>query len=99
MQAWYDARFEREMGCTETELLRYLPGASGPHELTLQDQAATVAIGAGRLELRWSVMPPRRIALMRMPRLAVSFDFVGVDEASRQAFMRHFDLYTQRGGG
>lgn len=99
MQAWYDAQFEREMGCTEAELLRWLPGASGSHEVTLQGRAAVVSIGAGRLELRWSVMPPRQIALMRMPRLAVAFSFVDVAEASRQAFMRHFDLYTQRGGG
>ena len=99
MQAWYPATFEREMGCTEVELLRWLPGAVAPHELQLRGQAATVGIDAGRLTLRWSVLPPRQIALMRMPRLAVSFEFDGVDEASRQRFMRHFDLYTQRGGG
>ena len=43
--------------------------------------------------------PPRRIALLSMPRLGVQFRFSGIDEASRQAFMRYFDLYTQRGGG
>ncbi len=99
MQAWYDARFEREMGCTEAELLRWLPGAAGPHSVAMQGQGAEIAIGAGRLVLRWSVLPPRRIALMRLPRLAVSFAFDGVGETSRQHFMRHFDLYTQRGGG
>ncbi len=87
------------MGCTETELLRWLPGAAGSHTVTLNAQSAAVAIGAGRLELRWSVLPARQIALMRMPRMAVSFCFEGVDETSRQVFMRHFDLYTQRGGG
>jgi hypothetical protein len=34
-----------------------------------------------------------------MPRLAIAFHFERVDEAKRQAFMRYFDLYTQRGGG
>ena len=99
MQAWYAAQFEREMGCTETELLRWLPGAVVPHTFELSGQAATVFMGAGRLALRWSVMAARQIALLRMPRLAVSFSFEGVDEPSRQTFMRHFDLYTQRGGG
>jgi hypothetical protein len=47
MQAYYPADFKREMGCTEAELLRWLPG----------------------------------------------------DTAAWHAFMRHFDLYTQRGGG
>jgi hypothetical protein len=29
----------------------------------------------------------------------VSFRFAGLDEAQRYAFMKRFDLYTQRGGG
>jgi len=99
MQAWYDASFEREMGCTEAELQRWLPGAVGPHTLQVHAQSAEVGFDAGRLALRWRVLPPRQIALVRVPRLAVSFDFDGVPEADRQAFMRHFDLYTQRGGG
>ena len=99
MQGWYDARFEREMGCTETELLRWLPGAVGSHALRVQGQEARVDIGTGHLVLRWSVLPPRRIALMQMPRLQASFQFDAVEESTRQVFMRHFDLYTQRGGG
>ena len=31
--------------------------------------------------------------------LAIAFHFEGVDQATRQDFMRYFDLYTQRGGG
>lgn len=99
MQAYYPADFKREMGCTEAELLMWLPGAVNAHALTLMPRSAEVAIGAGRLELAWRELPPRQIALMRMPRLAISFHFEGVDEARRQAFMRYFDLYTQRGGG
>jgi hypothetical protein len=99
MQSWYDASFEREMGCTEEELERCLPGAVGPHALQMQPGSAVIGVDGGRLELRWSVLPPRQIALLRMPRLAVSFRFEQVPEASRQAFMRHFDLFTQRGGG
>ena len=34
-----------------------------------------------------------------LPRLQVSFDFGSADEATRHRYMRHFDLYTQRGGG
>ena len=99
MQAWYAAQFEREMGCTDAELLRWLPGAAGPHALQMGDRSAAITIDAGRLQLRWSVLPARHIALIRLPRLAVSFSFEDVAEASRQRFMRHFDLYTQRGGG
>ncbi len=99
MQAHYPAEFRREMGCTEEELLRWLPGAVDGRPVTLMPRAADVAIGSGRLELAWRELPPRQIALMRMPRLAIVFHFEGVGEAERQAFMRFFDLYTQRGGG
>jgi hypothetical protein len=99
MQAFYPADFKRDMGCTEAELLRWLPGAVNGHALTLLPRSAEIALGAGRLELAWRELPPRQIALMRMPRLAIAFHFEGVDEAQRQSFMRYFDLYTQRGGG
>lgn len=99
MQGWYAETFEREMGCTVPELVRWLPGASGDCDVALQADAALITLGAGTLRLKWHSLPPRQIALMRMPRLAVSFSFEDVDEAQRQRFMRYFDLYTQRGGG
>lgn len=99
MQAHYPADFRREMGCTEAELLRWLPGAVNGRALTLMPRSAEVAIEGGRLDLAWRELPPRQIALMCMPRMAISFHFEGVSEAQRQAFMRYFDLYTQRGGG
>ena len=34
-----------------------------------------------------------------LQRLAVVFAFDGVDDAERHAFMKHFDLTMQRGGG
>jgi hypothetical protein len=99
MQAYYPAEFRREMGCTEAELLMWLPGAVNGRPVTLLPRAARIAVDGGRLELAWHELPPRQIALLRMPRLAISFRFEGLDEAQRQDFMRYFDLYTQRGGG
>jgi hypothetical protein len=100
MQGYYAASFDREMGCTEAEWLSWLPGAVRQHALTLGPGAARVAIGAGRLQLQWQTLPPRSIGLARLPRLAVRFAFdEAVDDASRQTFMRYFDLFTQRGGG
>jgi hypothetical protein len=99
MQAHYPASFDREMGCTEAELRRWLPGASNGRPVELADGLARVLVDAGELSLAWQTLPARQIALLRMPRLAVSFRFSAVDEASRQDFMRYFDLYTQRGGG
>lgn len=94
--------FEREQGFTENEWQRCLPGAVGPHALALPapgQAMVTLADGLGTMHLEWTVLPPRRIALLSLPRLRVGFRFDGVPAEARRAFMRHFDLYTQRGGG
>lgn len=92
--------FEREQGCTDAEWRGWLPGAVGAHALAFPAPAeAVVGIGSGRLVLRWTVLAPRQIALLRMPRMAVRYAFEGVDADARAEFMRYFDLYMQRGGG
>ncbi len=99
MQAHYAPTFERDMACTEAEWLRWLPGATRGLPLQCGSANATVTLGPGCLKLAWQALPPRQIALMRLPRLAVQFEFVAVPDDERQHFMRYFDLYTQRGGG
>ncbi len=99
MQSFYAERFEREMGCTEAEWLMWLPNAIGGHPWQLQTGCAAVVIGDGSLALGWRSGEPRVIALMRLPRLQVSFRFEGLDDAQRYRFMKRFDLYMQRGGG
>jgi len=99
MQSAYAERFEREMGCTEAEWLMWLPGAVGEREWALGESHAHIRIAEGALALSWRVGEPRVIALMRMPRLHVTFAFEDVDAAQRLAFMKRFDLYMQRGGG
>jgi hypothetical protein len=100
VQARYAEAFDREHGCSEAEWLGWLPGAVGSHALSIEGGGhARIGIGQGSLTLHWITLPPRRIALMTLPRLAVRYRFEGVDDGARMAFMRHFDLYTQRGGG
>ena len=100
MQADYPAEFSREQGFTAADWQRCLPGAvrGCPLDLTTPGQA-TVQIGNGSLLLHWQALAPRQIALMRMPRLAVRYQFDGLAGADRLAFMRYFDLFTLRGGG
>lgn len=100
MQAHYEAEFDREYGCTEAEWLGWLPDAIGACPWSRPAPGrAEVAVGTGTLHLAWTPLPPRRIALIAMPRMAVSFRFESVDEGVRQVFMKRFDLYMQRGGG
>ena len=99
MQSSYAEQFQRDMGCTETEWLGWLPAAMGDWPWQRSQSSADASIGAGSLRLRWQVMPPRVIALMRMPVLRVGFAFQGLDADARYTFMKRFDLYMMRGGG
>ena len=100
MQADYLPSFEREQGCTEPEWLRALPGAVGGRDWHQPGPGrAEVTIGAGRLHLAWTVLPPRVIALVRMPRMHIAYRFEALPDDERRAFMKYFDLYMLRGGG
>lgn len=100
MQSHYEAVFHREQGFGEADWLRCLPGAVRGAAIDLATPGqARVAVGSGTLSLRWQVLPPRRIGLVRFVRLGVDYRFDGVADDERQAFMKYFDLYTQRGGG
>lgn len=115
MQTETREQFERDMACNEADLLRWLPGASRERPVRVQGASAVIDLSdvsddrkahdgrqdesAASLTLRWQPLEDRRIALLRLERLRVSFEFRGVAQDQRAAFMRHFDLYTQRGGG
>jgi hypothetical protein len=93
-------RFERDYGCTLREWQRWLHEAMP--DCTVESTgpgSATVHLAQGRLLLSWDVLEPRRIAPIVLPRLAVRFDFQDVPAHLRRAFLRSFDLHTQRGGG
>jgi hypothetical protein len=99
MLSFYPEQFERDMGCTVADWLRWLPAALGEHPCNMSDGAARVQLADGALQLNWRVEAPLRIALVRMPRLHVAFIFTGLDDVARHSFMTRFDLYLQRGGG
>lgn len=94
-------QFSREQGCTPADWDRDLPGAVKGHRLELlpPGQAVVHLAGGGRLHLQWQELPPRRIAMARLPRMQIDFRFDQADADARSAFMRRFDLFLQRGGG
>lgn len=89
------------MGCTASELVSWLPRALPDAELNTDvAEQRNVAIWVdGSMELRWNTLPPRRIALLEIPQLQVSFTYEGLDDGARYRIQRRFDLQTHRGGG
>lgn len=96
-------RLDREMGCTEADFLRWLPGATrhAAIESTLVDGQTLyrIAVDSGTVEILLQPAPPRRIAALALPVLKVSFRFLGLDARQRTSFIEYFDHYTRRGGG
>ncbi len=89
----------REMGCTREEFVRWLPGATRHAPMQLTTDKAVVHAGGATVEISFIPAPPRRIALVSMPVLKVSFRFSGAGADAYREFMAYFDLYTKRGGG
>lgn len=87
------------MGCTRAEFLRWLPGATRHAPMRLSADKALVQAPGATVEISFTQASPRRIALVSMPVLAVSFRFSGADALAYRDFMAYFDLYTKRGGG
>lgn len=93
----------REMGCTQNEFARWLPGATRNATIHSRQQGDQVehriTTAGGTLTITTTQLPPRRIGLLRMPVLRVRFHFDHMDDATRTEFLHYFDLYTRRGGG
>ncbi len=90
---------DREMGCTRAEFMRWLGGATRHAPRRLEGEEIALAVGAGEVRIALSERPPRRIARIALPVLAVRFRFLGLDRTAREDFLAHFDAYTRRGGG
>ena len=90
---------DREMGCTREEFVRWLPGATRHAPMQMHADRAVVHAGEATVEISFTQAPPRRIALVSIPVLMVSFRFSGARMSAYREFMAYFDLYTKRGGG
>jgi hypothetical protein len=88
------------MGCSVGELRAWLPGACGGAVLQWEgDHAVCMNVAGGQVRIAWMPLAPRKIALITLPRVQIRFEASGVDPDAWHAFMRRFDLHTQRGGG
>ena len=96
-------QFERKMGCTTADLLRWLPEALGelyPHTSLFVDGQLLRDVHNPRLQIFGSSQPKRKIALLEIPVLEVKLLFSSSwTKSDCEAVLNRFDLYTRRGGG
>lgn len=102
-QTGSDDVLTREMGCTEADFARWLPGATryAPVETTVDRNGTRhrIVVNQGTVDILLRVATPRRIAGIVLPVLVVSFRFNNLDQVQRNSFLGYFDAYTRRGGG
>ena len=92
----------RQMGCTVEELLYWLPAATDQKifQVNKRLDGALISFSEDGIELNINLGIPRKIALLVIPVLNVTFEFgSNWSKLDVDAFMKRFDLYTQRGGG
>lgn len=94
--------FVRQMGCTATEFVYWLPRALPDASLAVDQAKGSCRADfkdGGALVLSWRPLQPTVIGLLTIPQLGVEFSYECMAEEKRVRVQKYFDMATQRGGG
>lgn len=89
----------REMGFTRAEFMQILPSALRNYSYQITDDLITIQVTQGLVTLELQAEKIRRIALLALPYLPMTIDFIDLSDSDAQQFLAKFDLYYRRGGG
>lgn len=84
-----------DASASRAEIVRLLPAATGCAAI----REAGDTYSGPHWQLRLTPLPPLVIALVRLERHCVEFEFEGMSAAEENAFMDRFTRHFQRGGG
>lgn len=90
---------ERDMAATPRE---FMHGLRLAFPAGIEEQAegrVRVESGGACLDIAFTILAPRVIALLQLPRLHVALRFTAGTPAQQQALLARMDLAMQRGGG
>jgi hypothetical protein len=94
-------RFERTVSASLAEFVRGVRGAYPDALCSAAGDTACCRVTVPPVELTIALtpLPPRQIALLRLPQLRAAFRFSGGDAAQQARVLEHLDLGMHRGGG
>jgi hypothetical protein len=87
-----------DMGITEAEFFRLLPAAVA-EPFVVRGRVVEHRSAGRRWRIRLGPASNRAIGPLRLPMLAVSFEFEGYLDTEVEHFMARFLMYFRRGGG
>ncbi len=88
----------RDMAMTAEEFLRVLHWAFPGRVIDREGRLIVCAEGA-TLEISLAALPPRKLALLTLPRLEARLRFTAGTVAQRNALLTRLERAMQRGGG
>lgn len=91
-------QIERDISASRDEFLRGLRAAF-PQTLEETADGFRARGDDAAMEIRLVETAPLSIALLTLPRLAVSIRFIAGDDAACSGLLAHLDRYLHRGGG
>lgn len=93
---------EQQMGYSAAEFMRALQRALADYTLDVADRNRWLAVRPGYpgcVEIAFAEQPPRRLGLLELPVLDVSFRFRGFAPGADRALFDRLQRSLHRGGG
>lgn len=90
---------ELEMGLSEKDFGSVLPNAVKPYIVSETTNGYLLNTDTQQIQIDKTVLAPRAIASIRLPRMMVVLSFPNQTEQQIAAFMQRFNRYMHRGGG
>lgn len=90
---------ELEMGLSEKDFGAALVNAVKPYTITDTPNGYQLQAGQKHVLIEKTILSPRVIASIRLPRMRVTLTFPEQTDEEVTAFMQRFNRYMHRGGG
>lgn len=91
--------FSKDMQLTRPEFEKRLSKDVAGFQWRMTHDGAEGVQGDHRVVIQLTELPPRKIAMIVLPRCQVDFTFEGMKDADKQTFIHQFDQVFQKGGG
>jgi len=87
------------MGYSHADFFRLLPRAMGTHQYEVNGLQVNCTLPTGKLTITLGEEHERRLVLVVMPYMYVTFEYENVSDEDRENFIKYFDLRFMKGLG